>query len=182
MCTGVPRPQQAPDYPGREDVCCSLGTAAELWYVGALPRTGGAKEFVFRRCVDTPDTLLLEFLLMKVRLADRLNEHTNRRRDQYRCLLSIVSDCVCIACGVSRHKVQGTRYEEQVQRTHAKYYVQRKDDTPHTDTGHVITRSPDTLARVFRGLIATSLLAGTLINDVLMPWHDSFKDVPGQES
>ena len=56
------------------------------------------------------------------------------------------------------------------------------DDTPHTDTGHVITRSPDTLARVYRGLTATSLLADTLIKDVLVPWHDSFQDVFGQES
>ena len=166
------------DYPVRERVCCSLGTAAEFWYVCAMPRTGGAKEIVVRRCVDTPDNLLLAFLLMRVWLEERLNEHTNRRRDQYRCLLSVVSDCVCSACGDSRHKVQGARNKYKA----AKYWVQRKDDTPHTDTGHVITRSPDTLARVYRGLTATSLLAGTLINDVMMPWHDSFQDVPGQES
>ena len=43
---------------------------------------------------------------------------------------------------------------------------------------------PDTLARVYRGLTATSLLAGTLINDVLMQWHRFVPGcaMPGQES
>ena len=174
------------DYPGRERVCCGLGTAAEFWYVFAMPRTGGANEFVVRRCVDTPDTLLLKSLLRGLFRRRSQRTHEPKKRSvplsSLRCLLSVVSDCVCTACGVSRHEVQGTRYEEQVQSTHAKCYVQRKDDTQHTDTGHVITRSPDTLARVYRGLTATSLLADTLINDVLMPWHDSFQDVLGQES
>ena len=162
-------------------MCCGLGTVTEFCYVCAMPRTGGAEEFVVRRCVDTPDNLLLAFLLMKVWLEERLNEHTNRRRDQYRCHLSIVSDCVCNACGVSRHEVQGTRNKYNAHMQSPRY----KGRTTHHTTTPVMSlrdRSPDTLARVYRGLTATSLLAGALINDVLMPWHDSLQDVLGQES
>ena len=76
-----------------------------------VPRTGGANEFVVRRCVDTPDNFVAG-VLVDESLIERTSQRTHEPKKRSVPLSSLHCLRLCLHC-VRGFAAQSTRYKER---------------------------------------------------------------------